>query len=122
MTRTVYVCRTCDRNAPPDSGAAQAGTMLASAMCDLLAARPDAPWDVREVACLNGCLKPCNVAFRGPDRYTYRFSRVTTGDLAQIIAFGICYWREATGEVAREKIPDALRAKLTVCTPPRGHW
>ncbi len=122
MTRTVTVCRTCDRNAPPDSGAAQAGTALAAALRAVLAATPKAHWDVREVACLNGCLKPCNVAFRGPDRYTYRFSRITPEDLPQIVAFGNRYWREATGEVAPAKIPAVLRAKLTVCTPPRGHW
>ena len=122
MTRIVYVCRTCDRNAPPGSEAAQAGSFLASAMRKLLAATPQANWEVREVACLNGCLKPCNFSFRGPDRYTYRFSRITADDLPQIVEFGGRYWRAAAGEVAGEKIPEELRAKLTVCTPPRGNW
>lgn len=122
MDRIVCVCRTCDRNAPRGSGAADAGTVLAAALRDLVAARPGENWDVREVACLNGCLKPCNVAVRGADRYTYRFSRVTPGDLPQFVAFAEAYWREANGEVAPEKIPEPLRAKLTVCTPPRGHW
>lgn len=122
LTRVVHVCRTCDRNAPPATTAARAGTALATTLRGLLATTPGADWDVREVACLNGCLKPCNVAFRGPDRYSYRFSRITPADLPQILAFGDCYWRAATGEVAEEKIPEALRAKLTVRTPPRGHW
>lgn len=120
MTRVVYVCRTCDRNAAPGSAPAQAGTALAAALRDALAADPD--WVVREVACLNGCLKPCNIAFRGPDRYTYRFSRLSADDVAGIVAFGQRYWRAAAGEVAGEKIPEALRAKLTVRTPPRGQW
>lgn len=122
MIRIVYVCRTCDRNAPPGSGPAQAGAALASGLREVFAAHANAEWDVREVACLNGCLKPCNVSFRGPDRYTYRFSRVTAGDLPHIVEFGGRYWLEAAGEVAEEKIPGDLRAKLTVCTPPRGHW
>ena len=122
MTRVVYVCRTCERNAPPGSGPARAGAALATALRAVLAAKPEADWNVREVACLNGCLKPCNVSFRGPDRYTYRFSRITGGDLPQIAEFGRRYWREAAGEVSMEKIPEDVRAKLTVCTPPRGHW
>lgn len=121
MSRLVYVCRTCDRNAPPGSRAAQAGGALAAALRNVLAAQgPDG--DVREVACLNGCLRPCNVAFRGPDRHTYRFSRITPADLPQIAAFAGRYWNEATGAVTDERIPEALRAKLTVRTPPRGHW
>ncbi len=120
MTRVVYVCRSCDRNAAPGSASAEAGTVLAMTLRDALAADPD--WDVREVACLNGCLKPCNIAFRGPDRYTYRFSRLGADDVPGIVEFGSRYWRAADGEVPGEKIPEDLRAKLTVRTPPRGQW
>jgi len=120
--RLIYVCRTCDRNTEPAPGQRRAGEALAANLREFLDADDEADWDVREVACLNGCLKPCNLSFRGADRFTYRFSRVTVADMPDIAAFGRAYWEVAGGEVAAERIPPGLRAKLTVYTPPRGRW
>jgi predicted metal-binding protein len=116
------VCRTCDRNAPGGLGERSAGEELACRIRDTIDTGDERGWTVRAVACLNGCLNPCNVAFRGADRYTYRFSRLNEADVDDILAFGEHYWSVPEGAVEPNRIPGALHAKMTVCTPPRGRW
>ena len=117
MTRLVYVCTTCDRNAR-----VQDGDSAGAALAHELRAGCGAALIVRAVACLSGCLRPCNVAFRGADRFTFRFSRVVADDVPAIVEFGGEYWHSAEGDVPVDRIGLALRAKLTVRTPPRGRW
>ena len=120
--KLIFVCRTCDRNAPVGLGERSAGEGLACQIRDKVDPHGERRWAVREVACLNGCLNPCNVAFRGADRYTYRFSRLGGADVTHILAFGTLYWSSPEGAVEPDRIPAALRAKMSVCTPPRGRW
>jgi len=121
-TKLIFVCRTCDRNAPVEFNERSAGERLALRITDAADTSDERGWAVRKVACLNGCLNPCNVAFRGPDRFTYRFSRLIEADVNDILAFGALYWSVTEGGVEPDRIPGALRAKMTVCTPPRGRW
>lgn len=123
VARLIFVCTTCDRNGALAPGERSAGALLAGDIRDYIKSKDkSASWVVREVACLNGCLRPCNAAFRGPGRFTYRFSRVVGADAADILHFGAQYWDSIEGVVQDDQIPAPLRTKLTVCTPPRGRW
>ena len=116
-----FVCNTCDRNGAIGPSGYSAGTILASAIRAHIAATDAADeWCVRDVPCLNGCLRPCNVAFRGRDRFTYRFSRVVAADAAALLRFGAEYWDSPRGLVDDDRIPPVLRTKMTVCMPPLG--
>ena len=71
-----------------------------------------------KVPCLNGCLRPCNVALRASGKYNLRFSRLEPGDAAAVLAFARIYLDHSTGDVPEAKWPEALRGKRTVRTPP----
>ncbi len=116
----IYVCRTCARAAHPGSSEAGAGLRLAEQISAALAAG-GGELDVREVACLNGCLQPCNVALRGSGRNTLRFSHVVEADVPSLIVFSRQYWASAPGQDVSESIPPQLRVKLTVDTAPLAH-
>ncbi|MBI2801186.1 MAG: DUF1636 domain-containing protein [Gammaproteobacteria bacterium] len=114
-TALIFVCGTCDRDKPEMR--TKAGAALANAILAKLAAG-SSPMQVRKVACLNGCRRPCNAAFRGHGRWTYRFSQCAPSDVDDLVAFGTRYWQTAQGEVSDQVLPPTLRAKLSVRTPP----
>lgn len=119
--RHLFVCNTCDRNGVIGPSGHSAGALLASeirAHIDSVGDMDD--WCVRDVTCLNGCLRPCNVAFRGRGRFTYRFSRVAAADAAALLRFGDEYWDSTRGMVSDDRISPVLRTKMTVCMPPWG--
>lgn len=119
--RLMFVCNTCDRNGAIGPSGHSAGELLASDIRAHIASVDDTGgWSVRDVACLNGCLRPCNVGFRGRGRFTYRFSRVVDADAAALLRFGAEYWDSAQGMVNDDRIPLVLRTKMTVCMPPWG--
>jgi predicted metal-binding protein len=122
MPATVFVCTTCDRNAPRTASAGSAGQSLSAALRAAIDADPGTDLNVREVACLNGCLHPCNIGFRGAGRYTYRFSKLGPADLPAVLEFSASYWQSPEGGVAPDRLPPGLSAKLSVHTPPRGRW
>lgn len=115
--KLIFVCGTCDRY-KECSQAERSGQLLVQPVQDRIARADAEGLRLREVACLNGCLHPCNVAFRGTGRWTYRFSRLSPADLERLIEFAAAYWKAATGEVPRDEIPESLHAKLTVRTAP----
>ena len=112
-TPLLFVCTTCVRDAPPVANTQ--GQRLAAA---LRTAVDEAELTIREVACLNGCRSPCNVALRGGKRWTYRFSRCTLDDVDALLAAARVYWRDARGELQPAVLPAPLREKLSACTPP----
>ena len=114
MPALLYVCITCDRAAIPGAAGHGAGRALAE-HCATLAGDD---LEVRQVACLNGCPQPCNVALRGAGRQTLRFSAVSIADCAALLAFAHDYWALAPGADASAKLAPKLRAKLTQNTPP----
>ena len=116
MPALILVCVSCDRHArSPRSGQA-AGLALAEA----LAALTGDLLEVRQVACLNGCPQPCNVALRGAGKPTLRFSQVVVEDGAALVEFARAYWALEAGADAASVLPAGLRAKLTQNTsPPR---
>ncbi len=114
MPALIYVCVRCDRYAAPH----QAGHGAGLALADAFAALTGEDLEVRQVACLNGCPQPCNVALRGAGRQTLRFSQVVADDSAALIEFARAYWALAPGVDAALAMPVTLRAKLSQNTPP----
>lgn len=122
IDKNIFVCKSCDLDKPVPPERSTAGASLAATIKDAIVLNEGGGWSVREVGCLNGCLKPCNVSFRGPNRFTVRFSRVTAADVMPLLTFGTTYWHSEDGATDIAQIPESLRDKLTVYTPPRGSW
>ena len=121
--KLIFVCSTCDRNRARADGERSAGAALADDIRNYLKSNErSGRWQVRGVGCLTGCLRPCSAAFRGPGRFTYRFSQVVGADAAAIVQFGAHYWHSDEGRVSDDRIPAVLRPKMTLCTPPGGRW
>lgn len=111
----LFVCTTCARDVP--AAGATRGRQLANA---LRAASADAVLTIREVACLNGCRSPCNVALRGFRRWTYRFSRCTLDDVEALLAVACAYWAAADGELGQVAVPPGLAERMSARTAPPG--
>ena len=119
---TFYVCRSCvwTQTARERDGKRQ-GTFLLEAVRQLIEADPlPETLNLRAVYCLNGCLSPCNAAFRAAGKHHVRFSRLTPENAADVLAYARAYQASATGEVPEDETPEAMRGKMTVCTPPIG--
>ncbi|MDJ0957399.1 MAG: DUF1636 domain-containing protein [Arenicellales bacterium] len=118
MTR-LYVCQTCvrDRRLAPDERSQ--GSLLGDAVDETLGRMGlSSELALRRVNCLNGCLNPCNIALRAPDKYNLRFSRLTPQSAASLVQFAIAYMQSSDGIVPVESWPDELKGNQTVCTPP----
>ena len=119
---TFYVCRSCvwTQTARERDGKRQ-GTFLLEAVRQLIETDPlPATLNLRAVYCLNGCLSPCNVAFRAAGKHHVRFSRLTPENAADVLAYARVYQASPTGEVPEDETPEAMRGKMTVRTPPIG--
>jgi predicted metal-binding protein len=111
----LFVCTTCPRDG--ETAGAARGSQLARALQAAIDARGMA-LEVREVACLNGCLSPCNVALRGARRWTWRFSHCTLQEVDALLGVAGNYWHAADGRLAPSALPAALQEKLSAGTPP----
>ena len=89
-THRLYVCTTCVRDLRLTPGEASRGQRLADELEQRLAGGlPGSAAGPRlrflKVPCLNGCLRPCNVALRAPGKYNLRFSRLEPADAAAVL-------------------------------------
>ncbi len=118
----LYVCTTCVRDLRLAPGESSRGQRLADEVERSLNRNGDGNRDPRlhfiKVPCLNGCLRPCNVALRASGKYNLRFSRLEPGDAAAVLDLARTYLDHPTGDVPEEAWPEALRGKRTVRTPP----
>ena len=110
----IFVCTTCNRYLPPETGAASPGLELAQAMKRLAAASGTAV-AVRMVECLNTCPQPCAAALREPGKVVIRFGRLGPEDAPALLAAAEAYAGTATGDLADIVMPERLRAKVTGC-------
>jgi predicted metal-binding protein len=111
---TLYVCRTCPREAWRAGGAAGEGERLAQGLRAALAQSPlGGRVDLLVVHCLGGCPKPCNVALTGAGKVYLRFNRLGEGDLAAVLALADRYASTRDGEVG-ERLPGELKGRLAL--------
>jgi len=115
----LYVCETCIRDAPVRMDDRSEGRKLSDALKNELSGS-DVSNDLvfRQVHCLNGCLKPCNVALRAPGKFNLRFSLLREADAAAVLRMAELYIQHPTGDVPSDLRPAQLENKLTVRTPP----
>jgi len=112
----LFVCTTCARDAR--GAGPTAGSTLAATLQRANDETHGGMLTIREVACLNACRNPCNVALRGGGRWTYRFSHCTLTDVSALLGTAMRYWRSPAGELSAGAIPGGLRDKLSASTPP----
>ena len=119
---TFYICRSCVWSEPArERDGKRQGTFLLEAVHALIEAEPlPEALNLRAVYCLNGCTSPCNVGFRAAGKHHVRFSHLTPENAVDVIAYARAYQASATGDVAEDKTPAAMRGKMTVHTPPIG--
>ena len=118
MSHRLYVCQTCRRDEKRGPGERSRGQQLAAAVQEELAERPVAGLTLVRVACLNGCLNPCNVSLRAPRKFALRFSRMESQHAADVCALARTYLTHPTGDVSEGEWPEALRGHLTARVPP----
>lgn len=117
----LIVCRTCPRDAPPADEDHDRGRRLAQRVDD--AVRQSGLHGrvrVRVVSCLNGCLRPANVALRGPGRWRHRFGDVQVEDTEALLAFVDRYLEDPTGDVSVEGQVGPLSDRVHTRVPPPG--
>ena len=113
-----YVCQTCMRDEPLSPGRDTRGAQLDAALRQALGEQPVAGLTLVRVACLNGCLNPCNVSFRAPRKFALRLSRLTAADAADLLTLARRYLAHETGDLADDDWPEGLRERLSACVPP----
>ena len=115
----LYVCTTCVRDRRLGPGERSQGARLCDAVEQVLgAAALDGEYDLLRVPCLNGCLRPCNVALRAPGKFNLRFSRITALDALDVVRMLATYLEDPLGDPPDPAWPAGLRGKLTVHTAP----
>lgn len=117
---TLYVCRSCVwSEAQREQDGRRQGEFLLEAINQEIERVPlPQNSSLRAVHCLNGCKSPCNVAFRSPGKHGLRFSHLTPDNAGEVLSFLGAYFESEVGDVAEADIPEGLRGKLTVRTPP----
>jgi predicted metal-binding protein len=113
----IFVCRTCDRYAPPPLAEPTRGGRLAAALL-ASAAGPGHQVTVRAVECLNGCPHPCTAALRGAGKYVIRFSGLEPSDAPALIQVAERYAASADGNIPDEALPGNLRGKVSLRVAP----
>ena len=114
---TLYVCRTCPREAWRGAWTAGEGERLAQTVRSTLAASPlGRQFDLLVVHCLSGCPKPCNVALAGAGKAYLRFNRLGEGDLPALLELAAQYRKSRDGEIG-DRLPPALSGRLALRLP-----
>ena len=117
---TLYVCRSCVwSEAQREIDDRRQGDFLLEAIKQEIERVPlPQNTGLRAVHCLNGCKSPCNVAFRSPGKHGLRFSRLTPENAGEVLSLLGAYLDSEVGDVPETAVPEGMRGKLTVRTPP----
>ena len=117
---TLYVCRSCVwSEAQREINGKRQGEFLFEAIKrEIDLANVPKNIALRAVHCLNGCRSPCNVAFRSPGKHGLRFSRLTPNNADDVMSLLSIYSDSQVGDVQEQEMPENMRGKLTVRTPP----
>ncbi|WP_439816769.1 DUF1636 domain-containing protein [Zavarzinia sp. CC-PAN008] len=120
---SLVVCNTCRVSAAEreDAGGRRGGALLADALRDAAATRPDAV-AVEEMACLFACRSHCVVHLRCPGKVGYVLGHFApTADAAQaLLDYAAHYAASALGIVPYGDWPDGVKGHFLVRTPPQS--
>lgn len=114
-TTRLLACWTCPRYAANPNHQITAGAALGAEILSLMAGSVD---QVRIVNCLSGCKNPSNVTLDGDSKIRLRFSQLGPGDGPAVIAAAKLHADSPDGKIDPEKLPAALRDRLTAKSPP----
>ena len=116
----LYICRSCvwSEEKRELDGKRQGEYLFQNVKQLFLNDRQRVNMVIRGVYCLNGCKRPCNVAFRGPNKHGLRYSNLNSENAADIVDYFISYTSAKKGIVNSSNTPKSMRDKLTVKTPP----
>lgn len=114
----LFVCQTCQRDAPLDPGTPSRGARLSAALAQEMRAANVGDVMLVRVACLNGCLNPCNISLRASAKYSLRLSRLDAAHAPAVVELLRAYVENDSGDVPREQWPAALDGHLSARVPP----
>lgn len=127
---TIYVCTRCrapatERADEPPGGESLLAALDAAARAvgrETGGTAGTGRIDVRGVACLSNCNRPCTVAFVGPGKLAYVYGDLGTGveDAAAAIAMAGLYAASANGITVWRERPERFRRGLIARIPPFG--
>jgi predicted metal-binding protein len=115
--REIVVCTTCRHSAASQHG--PDGRTGGETLLALLRARAKGV-RIAEQACLWGCMRPCNVAFRDSKRFSYCAGGFapTVEAADAILAWFALHGATADGQVPFRVWPDAMRGHFVARIPP----
>lgn len=117
MNARIFVCMTCSRYSPPNTGEETKGEAMCKAVREAIASiGVDAT--LRTVECLNGCPKPCTAALRTPGKSMLRFSGLEPEDAEALVEAAETHAKSVSGLLADEDIPERLRSKVSLRVEP----
>jgi predicted metal-binding protein len=114
---TLFVCRTCPREAWRTGRAAGEGERLAAALRTGLAESAlGERLGLLVVHCLSGCPKPCNIALVGPGKPYLRFARLGPADAPAILDLAGRFCGSRAGDPG--ELPSGLAGRLSLRLAP----
>jgi predicted metal-binding protein len=114
----IHICTTCHKG-PVDQPFPD-GLLLHDAVVARFENWPQRnDFEVRGVACMNGCTRACTVAFSAPGKATYFFGDLKPEEAAaQILECAELYGRSTDGIMERKERPQTFRSGILARIPP----
>lgn len=118
MKTVITVCDTCRREARKEL--AEEPSCGEGLLAEIAAAAAAAGVDVRQVSCLMGCERACNVAISAPGKLTYVLGRFdpTREAAAGIVEYAQGHSESETGAVPFRQWPQAVKGHFVARVPP----
>ena len=118
MTTVITVCDTCRREARKDlKDEASCGEAF---LAEMREAAGGTAVEVRQVSCLMGCERACNVAISAPGKLTYVLGRFdpTAEAAAGVVEYAQGHSESETGAVPFRQWPQAVKGHFVARVPP----
>ena len=117
---TIFVCVSCRRPlGDTDETFDQPGRGLVTALLTRLCDQRRAHVEVRPVACLAVCKRPCTVALSGADKWTYLIGDLDPDSHAdEIVAAALSFAASENGIVPWRERPASFRKGVIARVPP----
>ena len=120
-THKVSVCITCRHKTGAPDDQCRPGHLLIErlrAAMDLAGAAVGADFEVRGIACMAGCDRPCTVAYCGSHKATYLFGDIDPDeDIDDLVAFARQYAGLHDGWCSSTQRPKGLSGKTLARVP-----